>query len=248
MRDPGGAKQTMLDSLPLASTPLTWVGTALERHLGELAPLGVAFLLGAGVALLRARLRPGSGRDGLAWVLIVLAPLMCLVVRAIEGDIAKAFGLVGILALVRFRTPMREPADAVFVLVSVAAGVVVAARGDLLMAVVGVLALGVGAWAAHVVLHRAGPDGAQSDVAELRLRCLPSALTPVESSLRAACADLKLMRADLGAGSTPCEVRYAVRLAADASVAALARALAGVEGVLAVSAQRTPEPDASAAP
>lgn len=210
-------------------------------YLRELGPLGVAFLLGGAVAALRLRLRGSAGRDGLAWVLVVLAPLLCLVVRAIEGDLAKAFGLVGILALVRFRTPMADPGDAVFVLFSVAAGVVVASHGDLLVAIIGVLALGLGAWAAHILLGRTAAIGPASLPTEVRLRCRGEAVDPAEAALRASAESVRLLRADLGAAGSPCDLRYHVVLRDGISVAHLARAVGAIAGVERVSAEGTAE-------
>ncbi|MFM8387114.1 MAG: DUF4956 domain-containing protein [Planctomycetia bacterium] len=194
----------------------------------------VAFLLGAAVAGTRALLRGPVGRDSLAWVLMVLAPLMCLVVGAIEGDLASAFGLVGILALVRFRTPVREPADAVFVLVSVAAGVVVAAESRLPEAVAGVLCVCVLAALAHLLVRRhvrAAPP------LEVRLRCAPQALAAVEQALAGAAARVRLVRAELGAAGGPCELRWQVVLRPGSGLPALAQALAAVAGVERVSAR-----------
>ena len=208
-----------------------------KPYFEELGPLAAAFALGVGVAALRSRLRPGAGRDGLVWVLVVLAPLICLVVRAIEGDIAKAFGLVGILALVRFRTPMREPADAVFVLISVAAGVVVAARGASLLPVTGIVALGLGAWGAHAVLRLSGRSGVGAPSAEVRLRCRHEALVAAQAALASVADDVLLLRAELGAPGSVGEVRYVVALRPGSNVSDLARALSAVEGVERVTAQ-----------
>ncbi len=194
----------------------------------------VAFLLGAAVAATRGLLRGPAGRDGLAWVLMVLAPLMCLVVAAIEGDLASAFGLVGILALVRFRTPVREPADAVFVLVSVAAGVVVAAESRLPEAVAGVLATCLLAALAHVLVR--GRSSAPPPL-EVRLRCAPGALGAVQQALSSAAASARLVRAEMGAEGSCCDLRWQVVLRPGGGLPGLAEALAAVEGVERVRAR-----------
>lgn len=134
--------------LPLAGL------TAFESDL--LLRVGVAFALGLGVALLHRLLRRRAGGAPLAAPIAILAPLITLVVAAVSGDLARAFGLVGVLAIVRFRTVVREPVDTVFVLFAVAAGVTSASLPHVRDA-----ALGCAAVAATVLLvallgHRLG--------------------------------------------------------------------------------------------
>lgn len=196
-----------------------------------LARLGIAFALGVGVAVLRGALRHAPVRDGLAWVLAVLAPLICLVVRAISDDLAKAFGLVGILALVRFRTPMRDASDAVFVLMSVAVGVVVASKHDVLVAACGVGAVGACAVVARLLVDRRRGPRAGGDPTEVRVRCRPDALPRVEAALAEATGgSVHLRRVDLRTAPAACEARFSAVPRPGCSVADLVRIVAAVEG------------------
>jgi hypothetical protein len=101
--------------------------------------LGLAAGLGLAVAAFylfstRRRIRT----PGLPGTLVLLAMLIALVTLTIEDNAAKAFTLVGTLAIVRFRTPVHDIRDTAFVIFSVAVGLgvgafnpVVAAAGTL---------------------------------------------------------------------------------------------------------------------
>lgn len=223
----------MLTSVPLALTS----SGGLE---GLLARIGLAFLFGLGVAGLRAVLGLGTLRDGLAWVLAVLAPALTLVVGAIGGDLAKAFGLVGVLALVRFRAPMRDPADAVFVLLSVGAGVVVAAAEDLFVAAGGIAAVGASAAAARVFLATRAPRRRAHPV-ELRATCPLTRVAELEAAVAAvAGAAPHVDRVELAPDGTSGALRLHVVPRSGVGLVALASALASVPGVSAVSARPSP--------
>jgi hypothetical protein len=94
--------------------------TALDIlvHLGVAAFLGIVV---AGSYLVSARHREGAA--GLTTTLILLAMLISMVTLAIGSNLAVAFTLVGTLAIVRFRTPVRDVRDTAFVIFAVAAGI-----------------------------------------------------------------------------------------------------------------------------
>lgn len=116
-------------------------------HLEILSRLGLAAGLGLVVALMYLWARvPGKRLDGLASTILLLAPLIAIVTLAVGSNIAVAFTLVGTLAIVRFRTAIRDPQDTAYVIFSVAVGL---ASGNLNVwvalwgtAVVGLLVVG----------------------------------------------------------------------------------------------------------
>lgn len=55
--------------------------------------------------------------------LIVLSLIVALVMLVIGNNIARAFGLFGALALIRFRTPVKDSKDTVFLFLAVAIGI-----------------------------------------------------------------------------------------------------------------------------
>ena len=71
--------------------------------------------------------------------LVLLAMIVTIVMLAIGDSLARAFGLFGALALIRFRTPIKDSRDTVFLFQSVAIGIMVGVQNTML-AVVGTTA------------------------------------------------------------------------------------------------------------
>lgn len=68
--------------------------------------------------------------------LVLLAMIVTIVMLAIGDSLARAFGLFGALALIRFRTPIKDSRDTVFLFLSVAVGITVGVQ-NVPLAVVG---------------------------------------------------------------------------------------------------------------
>lgn len=68
--------------------------------------------------------------------LIVLALVVTFVMLVVGNDLARAFGMFGALALIRFRTPVKDSWDTVFLFLSVAIGIACGTQ-NLMAAVVG---------------------------------------------------------------------------------------------------------------
>ena len=57
--------------------------------------------------------------------LLLIAPLIAMSTMAVGSNLAAAFTLFGTLAIVRFRTPIKNPLDAAFVIFSVVIGLAI---------------------------------------------------------------------------------------------------------------------------
>lgn len=91
--------------------------------------LAAAFLLGCVVAGIY-RLTSGKGRGeslGLVATLVLLTVLISMVTQVIGDNQARAFSLVGALAIIRFRTVVEDTRDTAFVIAAVAVGMAVGA-------------------------------------------------------------------------------------------------------------------------
>ena len=145
---------------PQESQGISWLGETGEMALLEwgsvLGRMVGAAVMGAMVAGLYVYYRPKAERTrGFAPALILLAPLITMVIMAVGGNIAAAFTLVGTLAIVRFRTAVRDTRDTVYVIFAVAVGM---AMGQLS---IGVAVIGTAVIALVIVLMRwAQPDPA----------------------------------------------------------------------------------------
>ena len=77
-----------------------------------------------------------------ALTLVGMTCLTCMVTLAISTNIVISLGMVGALSIVRFRTPVKEAMDIVFLFWAIAVGIVLAA-GLLMLAFFGSLFIGI---------------------------------------------------------------------------------------------------------
>ena len=68
--------------------------------------------------------------------LVLLAMIVTTVMLAVGNNIARAFGLFGALALIRFRTPVKDTRDTTFLFMTVGIGISLGTR-NIMLAVVG---------------------------------------------------------------------------------------------------------------
>jgi uncharacterized membrane protein YhiD involved in acid resistance len=64
----------------------------------------------------------------LGQTIVLLAMVVSAVITVIAGDLARAFGLAGVVAAVRFRNSLDDPKDAVYVFLAIAIGMACGAR------------------------------------------------------------------------------------------------------------------------
>jgi hypothetical protein len=113
----------------------------LTASLPSLATLAfhllLAFVLATPLAWIYARTHHGTSYSRSFVQSLVILPLIVTVVMLAIGDsLARAFGLFGALALIRFRTPIKDTRDTIFLFLSVAIGITVGVQNTQL-AVVG---------------------------------------------------------------------------------------------------------------
>lgn len=99
----------------------------------------IALALGALVAWAYVLTHGRSARETrtLATTIVLLTGLLAMVSMVIGDSVARAFGLVGALSIVRFRTVVNDTRDTAFVIFSVIVGMAVG-TGLLMVAAVGV--------------------------------------------------------------------------------------------------------------
>jgi len=96
-----------------------------------------AALLGAGVAFVYRKTRHHTEVPPTFPVtLVLLSVLIAMVTQVIGNNVARAFSLVGALAIVRFRTVVRDTEDTAFVIFAVVVGMAVGAQ-DLVVSIAG---------------------------------------------------------------------------------------------------------------
>ncbi|MBE0643358.1 MAG: DUF4956 domain-containing protein, partial [Bacteroidetes bacterium] len=115
----------------------------LPMSVGDiLVNLLVAFLCGMFIAWLykKTTSTPGYPPSFLS-SMVLLTLITAMVIMIIGNSLARAFGLVGAMSIIRFRTAVKETLDIVFIFFSLAAGLA-AGAGAQAIALVGTVAIG----------------------------------------------------------------------------------------------------------
>lgn len=100
------------------------------------------FLLCQAVAWVYLRTHRGISYSGtMARSLIMLSLIIALVMLVIGNNVARAFGMFGALALIRFRTPVKDANDTVFLFFAVAIGIATG-TGNIMAGAAGTLLIG----------------------------------------------------------------------------------------------------------
>ncbi len=120
----------------LALRPEPW--TAAEIALN----IFTAFLLGLFITwVYRSTQRALTTSFSFMNTLVMLSMLMTLVMMVIGSNLARAFGLVGAMSIIRFRTVVKDTRDTAYVFYSLAVGMA-AGTGNLKIAMVGTMLVG----------------------------------------------------------------------------------------------------------
>lgn len=104
--------------------------------------LSVALGCGLVITLIyRWTYRGTSYSPGFVRSMIFMAMITAIVMLAIGNNLARAFGLVGAMSIIRFRTAVKDPQDIVFIFFALAAGLA-AGVGMHMVAIVGTVMIG----------------------------------------------------------------------------------------------------------
>lgn len=194
------------------------------------ARLGLALAFGFVVAGVYAA-SLGRRRDDartLPTTLVLLAVLIALVTLVIGNSVARAFGLVGALSIVRFRTVVEDTRDTAFVIFAVAVGMAVGA-GYALLAATGVPVVALAA-AVMAGLDRPRAAGRPATLTvRVGLGYDPDEL--VGPVLGKHLDDVRLVAAGTARQGAALEVTYSARLRSPGSALPLVAELNRVEGV-----------------
>ena len=164
--------------------------------------------------------------------LVVLAMITAIVTMVIGNNLARAFGLVGAMSIIRFRTAVKDVQDIVFIFFSLVIGMA-AGVGLAKMAFVGTVFVG----GIALILARLQPPGSfrREYVLQFTWSQNGTEKPPYLDVIKQYFARYQLVNAQTGTDSEPVELAYAVRLRwkkdADEAVESLRR-LTGVQSVV----------------
>jgi len=192
-----------------------------------LLALLLAFVLGQLLAWVYAWTHSGlSYSRSFAQSLVLLTMVVAMVMFVIGNSIVAAFGLIGALAIIRFRNVLKDTRDTVFIFVALVTGMAIGSERHL-AAILGCA----GVLLASLYLHWTG-FGAR-DRYDGHLSCRLRAGTPADGELQAVlgrfCRAVKRISVRHGAGLT--ELVYQIRLRDPARGEEMVAALEGLPGV-----------------
>ncbi|RIU88518.1 DUF4956 domain-containing protein [Oceanobacillus picturae] len=116
--------------------------TASFSIIDSLLGLGMAFIIGLFIYAIYKKTFKGviySHTFNISLVIMTMAT--ALVIMGISQNVLLSLGMVGALSIVRFRTPIKDPMDLVFLFWSVIAGILSGA-GFILLAAIGTVSIG----------------------------------------------------------------------------------------------------------
>lgn len=162
---------------------------------------------------------------------IVLLGMIVTMVMLVVGDsIARAFGLVGALAIIRFRTVVRDARDTTFIFLSLAVGIAIGANHEL-VAILGTVLITLVA----ALLQFTGFGTRHADTGTLRVRGAGTLTQALDEVLSAWCRTHEMVALREGAGGGESEYAYEIRMFHPSERDELLRAVRGVQGTTAVT-------------
>jgi hypothetical protein len=170
--------------------------------------------------------------------IVLLSMIVTLVMLVVGDSVARAFGLVGALAIIRFRTVVRDARDTTFIFLALATGIAVGAH-HYMVAVLGAAAVS----AVAALLQVSGFGTRHADTGTLRVRgagALEGALEPV---LTQWCRSFEMIALREASGGGESEYSYEIRLFHPSEREDLLKAVRAVPGaaVVTVAIEETAE-------
>ena len=209
-------------------------GAGSPSHLGYavvVPNLLLAFVLGTAVAGMYAATHRGvSYSRNMVHSVVLLTMIITMVMLVVGDSVARAFGLVGALSIIRFRTVVRDARDTTFIFLALAVGIAVGAN-QAAVAIVGTVLIG----GAATLLQLTGFATRHADTGVLRVRGTPDLAPNVEGILPTWCQTWELVAARQGSDGADSEFTYEIRLLHPTEREELLRAVRGVPGAALVT-------------
>ncbi len=164
--------------------------------------------------------------------MVLLTLITAMVIMIIGNSLARAFGLVGAMSIIRFRTAVKETLDIVFIFFSLAAGLA-AGAGAQAIAVVGTVLIG-GVVYLLVHLPMLAPQRREYFL-QFSYDAGDDARPPYIDVLARHCKRQRLVNASVTNGEGPLQVSYYIQLHDIRDNQALLRDLRRVAGVSHIS-------------
>ena len=194
-----------------------------------LASLLMAFVLSSVfAAVYRATFQGFSYSRSFVHTMVLGSMITSMLIMAIGNNLARGLGILGTLAIIRFRTPIRDPRDMVFLFAALGVGIACGAH-TLNVAVIGTATI----CGAAILLHKS-PFASRREFEGLLRFFLPSEADVgdrITEAMRSACSAYHLVAMREAAQGELLEYSYQVRLIDPSYQADLVEKLHEIEGV-----------------
>jgi hypothetical protein len=170
-----------------------------------------------------------TGKTHVASTLPLLSCIVFLVILIVKSSLALSLGLVGALSIVRFRTPIKEPEELVYLFLSIAIGLGFGAGQSVItIFITGMLMLVVHFWIP-------ASDRSRDEFNFVVRWCDPNVdLGAVTGALKDHVEELKLVRVDRSSGAST--ALFLLTFRSGASIDAADRALRSLDSASSISA------------
>ena len=193
----------------------------------------LAFVLSKPLAWVYARTHQGTSYSrSFVQSLVMLSLIVTMVMLAIGDSLARAFGLFGALALIRFRTPIKDSRDTVFLFLAVAIGIAVGVQNVLLAVTGTAIAL---ATAAYLHVVRFGERVSHDAVLRFAMPALGNQEDALRRVLRHYCSSFALVSLRDSRHEGAMDFSYQLRLLDPASSTPLLTDVRAIPGALDVN-------------
>jgi len=182
-----------------------------------------------------------SYSQNLVQSLVLLSMVVCVIMGVVGDSLARAFGLAAALAIVRFRTPVKDSRDTTFLFLAVAVGMA-AGAGQLSIALASTAIIGSVALFLHWTAF--GTRSQEQGMLRFQLMSGDEGRDDVIAILRKHCRSFELTAARLARADGPEELVYDVNLRKQQAGDRLVRELTAsgrVQGVSLLPAARVGE-------
>lgn len=163
--------------------------------------------------------------------MVLLALVTSLIMLVIGNNLARAFGLVGAMSIIRFRTAIRDVQDIVFIFFSLAVGMasgvglhIIALFGTVFISIVAVV----------LVTFNFGAPGKREFLLQIAFISTPENESKMESILKKYCKKIQLVNMK-NLGDESVEIFYHVNFKNKEKSSEMLRALNGMEQILNVN-------------
>ncbi|NNC82299.1 MAG: DUF4956 domain-containing protein [Flavobacteriales bacterium] len=193
--------------------------------------LSIALLCGVIIALVyRITYKGPSYSTQFVNSLILLSLITSVVIMVIGNNLATAFGLVGAMSIIRFRTAVRDVQDIVFIFFSLGIGLA-AGVGLGALAVIGTVFISI----VIFIVIATDVNAPKKRNYMLQVNHLAGGTDDLDSTLRTHCRDFKLMSYQTNEVNEYIQAYYHVRLKKDSSHSGLVDDLKQLESTRSVN-------------